>query len=559
MKKLLSLSFLLLPFIALVAQNTSSAVSSSKYVNITKDPPKPPYLEIKNLRFVDTDGNMQIDAAKKSMIVFDLSNTGMGPGLNLNLVVQEQNHIPYLDFNSKQNIGSLGVGKTRQIQIPISTGMDLPDGKALFKIVVSEANGFDSDPVEIELQTNKFKAPDVKVVDYKVTSQNSSTLQKRKPFNVQVLVQNVGEGTADNVSAGLSIPDNLFCLSANKNQMIGTLQAGDQHLVEYDLVANNKYGSSTIPLKIHLSEKHGRFAQDKTISLKLNQGVSTEKLVVHGKTEPKKDITVASLTSKVDKNIPYNNTKNPNLIALIIGNEDYSNTLNSEINVSYAKNDAEVFKEYALNTLGVQKNNMHFMVNATSGQMQREIDLVTAILKQMGSNGELIFYYAGHGFPDEVTKTPYLIPVDVDATNLTAAIRLEDVYKKFGSTHAKRITVFLDACFSGGGRNQGLLAARGVSIKPKKENIMGNMVVFAASSGTQSSLAYNAQMHGMFTYFLLDKIQQTQGHVTYGELADYLKQKVGLESLRINGKPQDPEVNVSYKVMQEWKNWKLIE
>ena len=40
---------------------------------------------------------------------------------------------------------------------------------------------------------------------------------------------------------------------------------------------------------------------------------------------------------------------------------------------------------------------------------KRKIDLVTAILKQLGSKGELIFYYAGHGFPDERTKTPYII------------------------------------------------------------------------------------------------------------------------------------------------------
>jgi uncharacterized caspase-like protein len=243
----------------------------------------------------------------------------------------------------------------------------------------------------------------------------------------------------------------------------------------------------------------------------------------------------------------------------VIGNEDYSRNLNAEVNVEYAKNDAETFRKYALNVLGVQEKNMHFMLDATAGQMQREMDLVAAIMEKLGGQGELIFYYAGHGFPDEVTKVPYLIPVDVDATNLSAAIKLSDVYRKLGETGAGRITVFLDACFSGGGRNQGLLAARSVAIKPKKENINGNMVVFSASTGEQSALPYNEERHGMFTYFLLDKLQQSGGNVTYGELANYLKKQVGLESLMVNGKPQDPEVNVSYKVADEWKNWKMGE
>ena len=175
----------------------------------------------------------------------------------------------------------------------------------------------------------------------------------------------------------------------------------------------------------------------------------------------------------------------------------------------------------------------------------------------MGGKGELIFYYAGHGLPDEVSKTPYIIPVDVDATNLGSAIKLADVYKKFGNSGAARVTLFLDACFSGGGRNQGLLAARSVAIKPKEETIPGNMVVFSAASGEQSALPYREEKHGMFTYFLLEKLQETKGNVTYGDLANYLKDEVGLESLQINSKPQYPEVNVSYKVEEVWKNWKM--
>ena len=207
--------------------------------------------------------------------------------------------------------------------------------------------------------------------------------------------------------------------------------------------------------------------------------------------------------------------------------------------------------------MGVEKRNMHFLVDATAGQMQREIDLVAAILKQLGPKGELIFYYAGHGFPDERTKTPYIIPVDVDATNLRSAIKLSDIYQKFGNTTAAKVTIFLDACFTGGGRNQGLLAARGVAIKPKTEMIRGNTVVFSAASGEQSALPYFEQGHGMFTYFLLEKIQESEGNITYGELSNYLSDKLGIESLRENGKPQNPEVNVSRNIIDVWEGWRF--
>jgi hypothetical protein len=160
---------------------------------------------------------------------------------------------------------------------------------------------------------------------------------------------------------------------------------------------------------------------------------------------------------------------------------------------------------------------------------------------------------------DEVSKVPYLIPVDVDATNLAAAIKLDDVYDKFGNSGAKRITVFLDACFSGGGRNQGLLAARGVRVKPKIESITGNMVVFSASSGEQSSLPYTREQHGMVTFYLLKKLQESKGMITYSELADYLNRNGSIESLRVNGKEQYPEVNYSPAMQNAWQYWKLAE
>ena len=132
-------------------------------------------------------------------------------------------------------------------------------------------------------------------------------------------------------------------------------------MIDYTLVTNNEYNWETIPLDIQISEKYGRYATDEMLTLTLNQDVSSEKLVVEGKKEQKTTFAIGSLTSKVDKNIPYDNNKNTNRIALVIGNEDYSRTLNAEADVEFARNDAEVFRQYALNLLGVEEKNIHFL------------------------------------------------------------------------------------------------------------------------------------------------------------------------------------------------------
>ena len=287
-----------------------------------------------------------------------------------------------------------------------------------------------------------------------------------------------------------------------------------------------------------------------------------DEIIINSSTSSSNSLNVSTNTiskgkSSVDVNIPENK-KVANRYALVIGNQDYTSyqrTLSSEQNVDYAENDATIFKQYCLNTLGVKKENMHFLLNATAGQMSQEIDLVSKIVSKLGPDAELIVYYAGHGYPDELTKVPYLIPVDVSASNLNSAIKLSEVYEKLSSTNAGKISVFLDACFTGGGRTSGLIASRGVKIRPKKGTLTGNMIVFSASSSDQSSLPYHKEAHGMFTFHLLKKLQETKGAISMGALSDYLIDKVSLQSLKENKKEQDPTVNTSQEVSTQWRGW----
>lgn len=543
--------------------NPSQNVSNRIYISITNEKtkektlekPKPPYLEIANAIFSDgNQGNRKIDAEESTEIKIEIKNSGIGIGSNLILSTKELNGLNGLVFESTRKITDLEPNESVQITIPIKGLKELKDGTASFEITVIEPNGFGSDPIRIDVGTQEFRFPDIKIVDYQVSSQNSTTLVKRKPFDLDVLVQNLGQGIANDVKLNVLIPQNIFCLSANESTEIGTLRPGEKRLINYTLVANNDYNQPNIEFQYVFSEKYNQYFENKTVSLTMNQQVKGEKLIVEGIDDKNVKIEVASLSSDVDKNIPNLGKKFENKLALIIGNENYSGgSLNGEVNVNYAKRDAEIFRNYAINALGVEEKNIHFFTDATSGVLNREIDLVTELIKRMGENTELIFYYAGHGFPDEITKVPYLIPIDVTASNLTSAIPLNTLYRKFGETGAKKITVFLDACFSGGARSQSLLAARSVRIKPKEADISGNMIVFAASSGDQSALPYHEQKHGLFTYFLLKKLQETKGCVTYSDLAGYLKERVGIEALRVNQKSQDPDVKVSLTFMENWE------
>jgi uncharacterized caspase-like protein len=189
--------------------------------------------------------------------------------------------------------------------------------------------------------------------------------------------------------------------------------------------------------------------------------------------------------------------------------------------------------------------------------MKREIFKLAQIAKIDQGKAELIFYYSGHGLPDETNQEAYLIPVDVSGADITSGIKLNDLYVQLTEYPVERVTVFLDACFSGGARGQPLIALRGIRVKPNENTLKGNIVVFSASSDKESAGSFKEKQHGMFTYFLLKKIQDTKGDITYKELSDYLYESVGKETLLINGKLQFPQTSVSESVVNVWRNWNI--
>ncbi|MCK9271296.1 MAG: caspase family protein [Bacteroidales bacterium] len=531
--------------------------------NITKDPPKPPYLEILagTITLSERDGNAAIDANEEASLKFSIKNSGVGDGLGLKLLLAETTNAPGLSFEKEMRLNDVKVGKSMEIEVPIRANINTENGTAIFQITVKEPNGFDSDPVVVEVATRAFLSPQLIIADYAVQNTSGNRIQKRRPFDVQVLVQNTGAGNAENANIKISLPENMYCLSANESKSLGSLKPGDAQTITYNLTTNNDYSSAYIPLKFEISERYGKYGQSREVTMEINQEIAVKELQIEATPfeTVRQEITVGTLTSVVDKNIPAVAKRYPNRLALIIGNENYNDFqmgLSAEMNVAFARNDAAVFRQYTEKVLGVEERNIFFITDATSGKMNKEINKVTAILSRMGNDAELIFYYAGHGFPDENTRTPYLMPVDVSAANLSSAIKLGDVYQKLAATGA-RITIFLDACFSGGGRESGLLAARGVKVKPREDALSGKMVVFSASTGEQSSLPNQSEKHGMFTYFLLKKLQETQGNISLQSLADYLNREVSIESIRKNGKEQDPTVLVSPELSNVWGSWQL--
>ena len=535
-------------------------MQSDKNINyVSTEISAPPSLIVDNIVFKDFNSNNLLEADEQATISFNIKNIGKGSAHGINIQIKDNNNTQGLTYDRSKQINILKPESVNIITIQIDASMELATDTSSFKITISEGNGFDIDPIELSISTQSFIPPNIEIVDYVFIS-DVGQMKLGEKVNLQFALQNLGQGVAEDINISLFIPDNVFAADET-NYSINKLNPGEKNIYDFSFFTNKRFSNEVLNITANISEKYDKYAIDKTMSVKMEEDISNAIALKVESSVTIENITIDrfSLTSHVDKNIPINNKVN-NRFALVIGNEDYTSsqrTLSSEQNVDYAINDATIFKKYCLSTFGVREENMFSIINATAGEMSQKIDLLSKILSIIDSTSELIVYYAGHGYPQEVTEVPYLIPVDVSASNLRRAIKLDDFYQQLANTNTSKITIFLDACFTGGGRNLGLVASRGVKVKPKEGTLNGNIVVFSASSAEQSSLPYHDEGHGIFTYFLLKKFQETNGNFTLGELSEYLEQNVSIKSLRVNQKEQDPTVNTSSKVVNDWRNWKF--
>ena len=514
--------------------------------------PQPPLLALKNetLLFSDASKNNCIDAEENSYVSFQVMNKGKGDAESCEVTIKMQGATKGIQAFTT-SLPTIAAGQTCNVKIPIVSNVNTQDGKVTFTIEVVEPSGWGIAPFDLTVATKAYEPPFIQVVDYNVAS-NSGKINKMEPFTLTFNVQNTKYGNAENVKVKINLPKDIYLMDGITEYYYPSIKSSNVEKINLTLAANNNYPSEQIPISISIEEKYGKYSENKEIYLPINESIRNNVIFSEKNAKPK-EIQLAMMSSDVDRDIPVSLEQNENTFVLIIANEHYQ----SVASVPYALNDGNIFREYCIKTLGIPDKQIKYVPNATGNQIKVQINWLQNIC-EVFDDAQIIFYYAGHGIPDESSRTAYLLPVDGIGTDVSTGYKLDDLYAVLGRIPAENVTVFMDACFSGSKREEGMLAsARGVAIKARSGMPQGNMVVFSAAQGDETAYPNNEEKHGMFTYYLLKKLQETAGDVTLHELGDYITKNVSQQSILLNGKSQTPCVTPSASLDASWREWKL--
>ena len=541
--------------IALISSSTNINANDRNNPPQQSNSSQPPLLVLQDgtLVFSDATHNNAINATEQCTIRFKILNSGKGTANNCEARVKLSGSTSGIKVQNVK-LPAIAIGQTYEVAIPITADINTQDGKVTFSIEIYEPDGWGVAPFDLTVATKAYEAPLLQVVEYKVAS-NSGKIKKMEPFTLTFNLQNTKYGDAEQVKVKINLPTNIFVMDGSTELSYAQIKSGETIPIKITLAANNNYPSTDIPITIDIKERYGMFAENKQLNITLNQ-TAPSNINIAAKDEPqqeRKEFQLAKMTSSVDINIPETNSSNPNTFVIIFANEDYKNVAS----VPFAKNDGAIFQKYCQKTLGIPITNIHYVENASYNDIRIQLAWLNNVCDAFNGNASLIVYYAGHGIPDESSKSAYLLPVDGDGRYVQSAYKLDDLYQKLGNMNAKSVTVFMDACFSGSKREEGMLAsARGIKIRVKSGQPIGNMVVFSAAQGDETAYPNNDEQHGMFTYYLLKKLQETKGDVTLQALGDYITTNVRQQSIVKNGKSQTPTVTSSAEAA-DWQQWKL--
>lgn len=561
-----------------VENDVAWAMLSNKKINRSADVERieenlPPIIDVDDISL----SNNILHAGQSTLIDITLSNGGMGDANGVYVRLSTDNkgiehpsviHFPKIKAN----------GGIESIRLTIKGNSILENGVADLDIEVIEPDyrGSISKRV-LRFETVEFPKPELVIPNYSVREIRSDDpnhrIDKNEMIALTFAIKNVGRANAEQLSIDVQTDQQgVIELGIIKDDGddghpldLRTIMPGGYYTLNYRYFINSDFEDQELKFKVKGIDRLNGFEFSANLVFPLDQSdqfVESNRpdKLVSGHQFPYRLLPDEhDIPDDVDRDIPISGNRQENTYALIIGNEDYKSrqrSLSIEQNARYSLNDAEVFANYCHKTLGVPAKQIKILRNATSAEIGQGLAWINNLSKIENGNAKLIFYYSGHGLPHNETKSPVIIPVDVSANNLEYGIQLSDAFASLAEHPARQVTVFLDACFSGGGRSQGLLVKKGIKVKTNKNVLLGNMVVLSSSSNEESSSVYRETKHGYFTYFLLKKLKETKGNIDLGELSTYVINSVRKET-GLNGIVQTPEVTFSQKVAESWQEWKL--
>lgn len=486
-----------------------------------------PDLVLQNQVFSDPNNNRIIDANESSSIRFEILNQGSGIAEDVKVRISlDSTSTDALQFSDLIPVGDIEPQEVREINIPVTGTANLITGQVEFTVQVVELNGFDAYPFTMKINTHKLRKPDVLIADAAFIADDGRNIRLAEPIILKILVQNIGDGEAENVAISfdfLKEKENCFLMD-NALKRIGNLNPGDTAIIDFKFTANRRYSLQEIPVKLELNESRSGMVSDTTLLASLNQEIHSGQLIaIEGMEEEVGEITLGELAIEEEeedaitlrgiadpsKGLNVAKAKKDMLIgdyyALIIGIDDYYGEFEP---LNNAVRDAEAIEK----VLKAKYKFDHFITlfdrEATRIQI---LEAFEELARRVKPTDNVFIYYSGHGEYKEQYNRGYWIPVDARSNSISELISNNDIQTALTGIRSKHTLLISDACFAGEIFRGEVLQIpfensdnyyRKVHERPSRKAI--------TSGGIEPVMDTGKEGHSVFAYYLIKSLENNE-------------------------------------------------
>ena len=544
-------AFIMIVFITVTVNAEKGSLNISVY-------PKPPNLTT-SVKFIEPSGENVLNADETGTLIIKISNNGKGIARDVKADITSEKSVKHLKYEQITLFGKITPGESITKEVQIRAEEDIATSDISLHIEIKEANGFDGDPIRIAFKSKAFEPPKLIVADIGISDPDGNPkITPQQVIELTARIQNLGYGDAKNVKVNVHLGPNVFMAAEGGTAHfdLGTMHAGTHQDIKIMFFTNKliKNGEK-IPITLSINEARPKFRVEQPLKLVMNAPQkSIREFIVKSDEGKRGAIQLATgLSVDVDMNIPDGEKAGPDDIAVIIGNKNYTERGVPE--VTYADRDARIMKEYLIKTFRFKPENLIYEEDATFAKFRQifgdEHNYQGKLDGYVKKNISSVFiYYVGHGAPDLKSTEAYFVPVDANPQYIVSnGYRLETFYTNLSKIKAKKITVVLDACFSGNSEKGLLFKDISPTMVKVKRGYRAprNAMLMTSAAEDQVSTWFPEKKHSLFTYFFLKGIQgeadaNNDNSITAAEIKAYLKDKVPYMARRLNNIDQQPVI-----------------
>jgi uncharacterized caspase-like protein len=249
--------------------------------------------------------------------------------------------------------------------------------------------------------------------------------------------------------------------------------------------------------------------------------------------------------------IPKNTLAASDIFALVIGIGSYQDSRIPPL--KHACDDAGAFADMLRKQpgLGLPPQNVKVLLDAEATNLEVRDALTGWLFNKTTPDSTVLLFFAGHGDVEQDRSRrrdfcEYLLLWDSRPDNLYAsALSNEEFERCLCTIRARRLVVFMDACYSGGVARAGARDVRTLH-DPRRWTFGGEgRVIITAAKASQQSWEDASYGHGIFTHHLLEGLRgkadsNKDGRVSITELYGHLERTVPESVWRLKHAVQEP-------------------